>query len=91
MNLDENFLCVSRSIALLCLTLCNSMDCGPPGSFIHGIIQARILEWVAISSSRDLPDPRIDSGSTTSPALTGGFFTCEPGKPVHTLLCVYIK
>ena len=46
MNLDENFLCVLRSVALLCLTLCNSMDCGPPGSFIHGIIQARILEWV---------------------------------------------
>ena len=31
------------------------MDCGPPGSFVHGILQARIREWVAISSSRDLP------------------------------------
>ena len=33
-------------------TLCNSMDCSPPGSSVHGIFQARILEWVAISFSR---------------------------------------
>ena len=39
------------------LTLCNPMDL--PGSSVHGISQARILEWVAISSSRDLPDPEI--------------------------------
>ena len=38
--------------AQLCLTLCDPMDCSPPGSSIHGILQARILEWVAISSSR---------------------------------------
>jgi len=35
-----------------CLTLCDPMDCNPPGSSIHGIFQARILEWVAISFSR---------------------------------------
>ena len=35
-----------------CLTLCNPMDCSPPGSSVHGILQARMLEWVAISSSR---------------------------------------
>ena len=35
-----------------CLTLCNPMDCSPPGSSVHGIFQARILEWVAISSSQ---------------------------------------
>ena len=35
-----------------CLTLCNPMDCGPPGSFVHGILQVRILEWVARPSSR---------------------------------------
>ena len=34
------------------LTLCDSMDYSPPGSSVHGILQARILEWVAISSSR---------------------------------------
>ena len=35
-----------------CLTLCDPMDCSLPGSFVPGILQARILEWVAISSSR---------------------------------------
>ena len=37
-----------------CLTLCDSVDCSPPGSFVHGILQARILEWVAISFSRGI-------------------------------------
>ena len=45
--------------AQLCLTLCDRMDCSPPDSSVHGIPQARILEWVAISSSRDLPNPGI--------------------------------
>ena len=39
-------------VSELCLTLCNPMDYSPPGSSVHGILQARILEWVAISSSR---------------------------------------
>ena len=38
-------------VTQLCLTLCDSMDCSPPGSSVHKILQARILEWVAISSS----------------------------------------
>ena len=37
------------SVAKLCLTLCDPMDCSPPGSSVHGIFQARILEWVSIS------------------------------------------
>ena len=41
-----------------CLTLCNPMDCSPPGSSVHGIFQARILEWVAISFSRGSSQPR---------------------------------
>ena len=44
-------------IAQLCLTLCDPMDLGPPGSSAPGILQARILEWVAISSPGDLPKP----------------------------------
>ena len=40
------------SVTQSCLTLCNPMDCSPPGSSVHGILQARILEWAAISSSR---------------------------------------
>ena len=41
-----------------CLTLCDPMDCSPPGSSVHGILQARILEWVVISSSRGSSQPR---------------------------------
>ena len=41
-----------------CLTLCNRMDCSPSGSSVHGILQARILEWVAIPFSRRSSWPR---------------------------------
>ena len=40
-------------VALLCPTLCDPVDSSPPGSSVHGILQAIILEWVAISFSRD--------------------------------------
>ena len=43
--------CVCMWFAQSCLTLCDPMDCSTPGSFVHGILQARILEWVAISFS----------------------------------------
>ena len=46
------------SVVQLCLTLCNPMDCSLPGSSVHGIFQARILERVAISSSRGSSWPR---------------------------------
>ena len=39
-------------VAQLCLTLCDPMDCSPPSSFVHGILQARLLEWVAIFFSK---------------------------------------
>ena len=44
-------------------TLWTRVDCSPPGSSVHGILQARILEWVSIPFSRDLPDPGIEPGS----------------------------
>ena len=40
-------------------TLCDPMDCSSPGSSVHGILQARIFEWVAISPPGDLPNPKI--------------------------------
>ena len=43
------------------LTLCNPMDCRPPGSSVHGIVQARILEWIAISFSRGSSRPRYQT------------------------------
>ena len=53
------------------LTLCDLMDCSPPGSSVHGLFQARILEWVAIHFSRDLLDLGIVPGS---PALEADSF-----------------
>jgi len=53
------------------------VDCSPPGFSVHGIFQARILQWVAISFSRDFPDPGMEP---VSPALAGGF-TEPPGNP----------
>ena len=49
--------------AQLCLTLYNTMESNPPGSSVRGILQARILEWVAISSPGDCPNPGIESWS----------------------------
>ena len=60
-------------VAQSCLTLCDPMDCSPPGSSVHRIPQARVLEWVAISFSR--PDPRIKPGS---PALQEDSLLSEP-------------
>ena len=65
------------------------MDCRPPGSSTHGISQARILEWIAISFSLDLPHPVVEP---SSPALAGGFFTTEPpGKPIIYSTWLIIK
>ena len=50
---------VNMSVAQLCPTLCGPVDCSPPGSSVQGILQARILEWVAIPSSGDHPNPGI--------------------------------
>ena len=63
-------------------TLCNPMDSSPPGSSVHGILQARILEWVAIPFSRDLPNPEIEP---RFPALQADSLPSEPpGKPKNT-------
>ena len=61
-----------------CPTLWESPDCSLPGSSVHGIPQASIVEWVAISSSRDLPNPEIELVFPASLSLAGGFFTTEP-------------
>ena len=73
-DISNIFLLILRAtlkvlVAQSCPTLCDPMDCSPPGSSVHGILQARILEWVAISSSQDLPDPGKEYAPPTSPAL----------------------
>ena len=59
-------------VARCCLTLCNPMDCNLPGSSVHGVFQARILEWVAILFSRGFSWPR---DRTHVSCFAGGFFT----------------
>ena len=56
----------------LSLTLCDPVDCNPPGSSVHEFLQAKILEWVTMPSSRGFLDPEIEP---TSPALADRFFT----------------
>ena len=58
-----------------CLTLCDPVDCSPPGSSVHGTLQARILEWAAMPSSRGSSRPRGQICTLESPALAGRFFT----------------
>ena len=67
--------CVCAKSLQLCLTFCDRMDCSMPGSFVHGILQARILEWVAMPYSRESSNPGIKPVSLTSPALVGKFCT----------------
>ena len=74
--------------AQLCPTLCNPMDCSPPGSCVHGIFQARLLEQVSMFISGDLPNAGIEPASLGSPELAGGFFTTAP--PRKSLMYIYI-
>ena len=59
-------------VAQLCLSLCDPVDCGPPGSSVHGILQARLLEWVAILFCRGSSQPR---DRTQVSCIAGRFFT----------------
>ena len=71
----------------LCPTLCDPIDYSLPGSSVHAISQARILEWGATSFSRGLPNPEIKPAPPVSPALADGRFTTDPpGTPVNRLL-----
>ena len=62
------------SVIQLCLTLHDPMDCSLPGSSVHGIFQARTLEWVAFPLSGDLPDLGLELESPVGPTLAGGVF-----------------
>ena len=64
--------CVSVLVAQLCPTLCDPVDCSPPGSSVHEVFQARILEWVATSFSKGSSQPR---DQTRVSCTAGRFFT----------------
>ena len=63
-------LCVCAKLLQSCPTLCDPMDCSPPGSCVHGILQAKILKWVAIPSSRGSSQSR-DSTQVSYVSCTG--------------------
>ena len=63
---------VASEVPQSCLTLRNPMDCSLPGSSLNGIFQARVLEWVAIASPGDHPDPGIKPRSSTSVEASAG-------------------
>ena len=58
-----------------CLTLCDPVDHNPPGFFVHGILQARILDGFPCPPPGNLSDPGIKPAALMSPALAGRFFT----------------
>ena len=74
-----------RSVAKSCLTFYDPMDYSPPGSSVHGILQARVLEWVAISSSRgSSPHPGTEPAFSCDSYMAGGSLPTEPpGSPVY--------
>ena len=76
-TLNSGLCCAS--LLQSCLTLCVSIDCSLPGSPVHGILPSRMLEWVAMPSSRIYSWAR---DQTCFSCIAGGFFTPEPlGKP----------
>ena len=63
------------------------MECSPPGSSVHGIVQARILEWVAMP-------PGMETTFPAPPALAGRFFTTSKqhlGSPFLYVTCIYVE
>ena len=70
-----------------CLTLCDRMDYCPPGSSVHGVLQARILEWVAMPSSRWSSCPRGGTCISCVPCIARRFFTAEPPGKALTVMC----
>ena len=67
------------------------MNCSLPGSSVHGIFQARILEWVAIPFSRNLSHPGMDPASPVSPTLAGGFFTTRANWEADNIYTLVFK
>ena len=83
--------CVCVISCFSSIQLCNPMDCSPPGSSVHGILQARILEWVAIPfSPGDLPDAEIEPVFLCPLHWQAGSLPfAPPGKPIYYVY-VYI-
>ena len=79
--------CVLCLVTQSCLTLCSPVDCSPPGFSVHGILQARILEWFAMPSSRGSSQPR---DQTWVSHIAGGFFTIWDTVKPFMCVCVCV-
>ena len=89
------FVCVCVCVCVQSLqssqTLCDSMDCSLPGPSVHGILQARILEWVTMPSSRESSWSRDQTCISASSALQANSLPTEtPGKPIYICIHIYI-
>ena len=88
--------CMHAQSLQSCPTLCDSMNHSLSGSSVHDILQARIVEWVAMPSSGDLPNPRDQTRVSSISCIAVRFFTAEPlRKPVTekysmVYICVYM-
>ena len=79
--------CMWISCVFSCWRFCNPMDCSRPGSFVHGISQARILGWVAISFSKGSSQPRDWTGVS---CIAGGFFTNWAIREALLISCIIL-
>ena len=82
------YVCMHAKLLQLCLILCHPTGHSPPGSSVHGILQAGILKWVAVPSSRGSSQPRNHTQVSCSPALASGFFTTNATWEVHSLTII---
>ena len=82
-NIVKSLFVAAAKLLQSCLTLCDPIDVSPPGSFVPGILQARILEWVAISFSNScMPAKSLQS----CPTLCNPMDSSPPGSSVHRIL-----
>ena len=81
--LQELFSTLEILWIMSCLILWGPLDCRPPAFSVHGIFQAGILQWVAISSSRGSSWPRDQTHVSVSPAVAGRFLTCSAAWEAH--------
>ena len=72
-------------------SLQDPMDCSLPASSVYGILQARILEWVTMPSSRDLPNPGIKPMSPATPALQMDSLLLSHGSKPWKPTCAYVR
>ena len=90
-NLKIELLCCCCLFAKSCPTLCNPMDCSPPGSSVHGILQVRMLKWVAIYFSRGSSQPRDQTQVFWTAGRLFTFWATRESNPATPLLRIYTK